>query len=133
MRTGSRGDEDLVPTRQSLLFRLRSWDAQDSRHEFFETYWRLIFDTASKAGLDEASAQVFVEETIIAVAEPMPGFRHDRTQGTSEGWLLQIIKRRIADAPRKRYRDREGQRAAPTTRRSRPRPPACPMPRTASG
>ena len=54
-----------------------------------------------------------MEETIIAVAKPMPGFRHDRTQGTSEGWLLQIIKRRIADALRKRYRDREGHRADP--------------------
>jgi len=37
MHTGSRGDEDLLPTRQSLLSRLRSWDAQDSGCEFFET------------------------------------------------------------------------------------------------
>jgi RNA polymerase sigma factor (sigma-70 family) len=113
MRTGSRGDEDFLPTRQSLLSRLRSWDAQDSWREFFETYWRLIFDTASKAGLDEASAQDVVQETIIAVAKQMPGFRYDRTQGTFKGWLLQITKRRIADALRKRYRYREGHRADP--------------------
>lgn len=47
------------------------------------------------------------------MAKPMPGFRHDRTQGTSKGWLLQITKRRIADALRKRYRDGEGHRADP--------------------
>jgi len=133
MHTGSRGDEDLLPARPSLLSRLQSWDAQESGREFIETYWLLIFDTASKAGLDEASAQVVVEETIIAVSKPMPGFRNHRPQGTSKGWLLQITRRRIADALRKRYRDREGQRAAPTPRRSRPRSPACPMPRTASG
>ena len=113
IHTGSRGDEDLLPARPSLLSQLRSWDAQDSGRKFVETYWRLIFDTASKAGLDEASAQVVVEETIIAVSKPMPGFRHDRTQGTSKGWLLQITKRRIADALRKRYRDGEDHRADP--------------------
>ena len=64
-------------------------------------------------GLDEASALHVVEETLIALAKPVPGFRHDRTQGTSEGWLLQITKRQIADALRKRYRDHEGHRADP--------------------
>ncbi|MEI6357591.1 MAG: hypothetical protein WCP53_10900 [Verrucomicrobiota bacterium] len=85
MRTGSRGDEDFLPTRQSLLSRLRSWDAQDSWREFFETYWRLIFDTASKAGLDEASAQDVVQETIIAVAKQMPRTARRPASGKRNG------------------------------------------------
>jgi RNA polymerase sigma factor (sigma-70 family) len=96
--------DDFLPTRQSLLSRLKSWDEQDSWREFFETYWRLIFDTATKAGLDDATAQDVVQETVIAVAKQMPGFRYDRAQGTFKGWLLQITKRRIADALRKQYR-----------------------------
>lgn len=102
-----------LPTRQSLLSRLKSWDEQDSWREFFETYWRLIFDTARRAGLDEASAQDVVQDTIITVAREMPGFRYDRSQGSFKGWLLLITKRRIADALRKRYRAGEVSRADP--------------------
>ncbi|HTI71939.1 MAG TPA: sigma-70 family RNA polymerase sigma factor, partial [Candidatus Limnocylindria bacterium] len=97
-----------LPTRQSLLSRLKSWDEQDSWREFFETYWRLIFETARKAGLDEASAQDVVQDTVIAVAKEMPGFGYDRAKGSFKGWLLVITKRRIADALRKRYRSGEG-------------------------
>ena len=102
-----------LPTRQSLLSRLKSWDEQDSWREFFETYWRLIFDTARRAGLDEAAAQDVVQDTIITVAKEMPGFRYDRAKGSFKGWLLLITKRRIADALRKRYRGGEGRRADP--------------------
>lgn len=103
----------MLPTRQSLLSRLRSWDEQDSWREFFETYWRMIFETARKAGLDEASAQDVVQETIMTVAREMPGFRYDRAKGSFKGWLLLVTKRRVADAFRKRYRAGEGRRADP--------------------
>ncbi len=103
----------FLPTRRSLLSRLKSWDEQDSWREFFETYWRLIFDTARRAGLDDATAQDVVQETIVAVAKEMPGFRYDRAKGSFKGWLLTITKRRIADALRKQYRSGERRRADP--------------------
>lgn len=102
-----------LPTRQSLLSRLKSWDEQDSWREFFETYWRLIFDTARKAGLDEASAQDVVQDTIVSVAKEMPGFRYDRAKGSFKGWLLLVTKRRVADTLRKRYRAGEALRVDP--------------------
>jgi RNA polymerase sigma-70 factor (ECF subfamily) len=105
--------DSLLPTRRSLLSRLKSWDEQDSWHEFFETYWRLIFDAARRAGLDEATAQDVVQETVIAVAKEMPGFRYDRGKGSFKGWLLTITKRRIADALRRQYRAGERNRADP--------------------
>jgi len=105
--------DSFLPTRQSLLSRLRSWDEQDSWREFFEIYWRLIFDAARRAGLDEASAQDVVQETVVAVAKAMPGFRYDRRKGTFKGWLLTLTKRRIADALRRQYRTGEHRRADP--------------------
>ena len=105
--------DSFLPTRRSLLSRLKSWDEQDSWREFFETYWRLIFDTARRAGLDDASAQDVVQETIVAVAKEMPGFRYDRAKGSFKGWLLTITKRRIADALRKQYRSGQRRRADP--------------------
>ena len=96
---------DLTPpTRQSLLSRLRSWDNQDSWHEFFELYSRLIYGVARRSGLAESEAEEVVQETVIAVAKEMPGFKYDRLKGSFKGWLLVITRRRIADQLRRRYR-----------------------------
>src|SRR5207253_1135041 len=40
----------FIPTRRSLLSRLKDWDNEDSWRDFFNTYWRLIYDFALKAG-----------------------------------------------------------------------------------
>src|SRR2546428_471541 len=93
---------DLIPTRRSLLSRLRDWDDQESWADFFNTYWRLIYEVALKAGMSDAEAQEVVQETVISVAKQMPRFRYDPARGKFKGWLLQITRRRIADQVRKR-------------------------------
>jgi RNA polymerase sigma-70 factor (ECF subfamily) len=105
---------DLLPTRHSLLSRLRDWDDQESWRDFFQTYWRLIYEVALKAGLGDADAQEVVQETIISVAKEMPGFRYDPARGRFKGWLLQITRRRIADQIRKRVQAAGGRGATPT-------------------
>ena len=94
----------FIPTRRSLLSRLKSWDNQDSWREFFDTYWRLVYNFALKAGLDDAGAQDAVQETVISVAKQMPGFKYDPVTGSFKGWLLQIARRRVADQLRQQYR-----------------------------
>ena len=37
-------------TRKSLIERLNNWEDQRTWNEFYQTYWRLIFSVASKAG-----------------------------------------------------------------------------------
>src|SRR5437773_7819843 len=93
---------ELIPTRQSLLTRLKHWDDQESWREFFETYWRLIHGLAMKCGLTDSEAQDVVQETMISVAKQMPRFKYDPALGSFKGWLLQITRRRIADQMRKR-------------------------------
>ena len=93
---------NLIPTRQSLLSRLRDWADDESWSEFFHTYWRMIYEVALKAGLREDEAQEVVQETVIAVARKMPGFKYDPAIGSFKGWLLQITRRRIVDQFRKR-------------------------------
>jgi RNA polymerase sigma-70 factor (ECF subfamily) len=66
---------EFIPTRQSLLSRLKDWDNQDSWREFFNTYWRLIYEFAVKAGLKDAEAQDVVQETVLSVANQMQGFQ----------------------------------------------------------
>jgi RNA polymerase sigma factor (sigma-70 family) len=95
------GDE-LLPTRWSLLSRLRSWDDQASWQEFFDTYWKLIYGVAIKAGLTDAEAQDVVQETVITVAKNLDQFKMDPAHGSFKGWLMHTTRWRIADQFRKR-------------------------------
>ena len=97
--------DELIPTRQSLLSRLKDYDDNDSWHEFFYTYWKLIYGMAKRSGLNEVEAQEVVQETIIAVSKHMPDFKYDRSKGSFKGWLLQLTRWRIQDQLRKRQRD----------------------------
>ncbi|MEW6156846.1 MAG: sigma-70 family RNA polymerase sigma factor [Verrucomicrobiota bacterium] len=89
--------DEFIPTRQSLLSRLRSWDDQESWSVFFNTYGRLIYDVARKAGLRDGEAQDVVQETIISVARELPQFKYDPRLGSFKSWLRQIARRRIVD------------------------------------
>ncbi len=95
---------DSLPTRASLLSRLRDVGDSDSWRAFFETYWRLIYNVACKSGLSDADAQEVVQETVIAVARRMPEFRYDPARGSFKQWLLLITRRRIQDHLRQVYR-----------------------------
>lgn len=104
--------DKFLPTRRSLLTKLKSWDNQDSWREFFEAYWRLIYGVAVRSGLNDAEAQDVVQETVLSVAKEMPGFRYDQSCGSFKAWLRQVTRRRIADQMRKRRRPAEAGVAA---------------------
>lgn len=100
--------EDLCPTRQSLLARLKNWDDHESWREFFDTYWRLIYNVALKSGLNEAEAEDVVQETVLSVAKKMKAFQYDPALGSFKGWLLQLTGWRIANQFKKRGWHRAG-------------------------
>src|SRR3954468_4303295 len=81
---------ELIPTRQSLLSRLKDWGDQESWTVFFDTYWKLIYHAAMKAGLTEAEAQDVVQETVISVLKSMETFRYDPEKGSFKTWLLRL-------------------------------------------
>ena len=91
-----------LATRRSLLSRLKESNAQESWCEFFNTYWRLIYTTAFNAGLSDSEAQEVVQETVLTVARKIKIFRYDPAVGSFKGWLLTIVRWRIADQFRKR-------------------------------
>jgi RNA polymerase sigma factor (sigma-70 family) len=101
---GPQSPDAFLPTRRSLLSRLKDWRDEDSWREFFETYWRLIYDVALRTGLDDAAAQDVVQETVLAAAKQLPGFKYDPSKGSFKAWLLQITRRRIAESLRVQYR-----------------------------
>src|ERR1044071_8154758 len=94
--------DELIPTRTTLIHRLKNWQDQSSWQDFFDTYWKLLFDVALKSGLSEVEAQDVVQETMISVAKHMPKFKYDPAIGTLKAWLLNMTRWRIADQIRKR-------------------------------
>ena len=97
-------DCESVPTRRSLLSRLRNVDDELSWRAFFDAYWRLIYNVARKSGLNDQEAQDVVQETVIAVARKLPDFRYDPAKGSFKRWLLLITRRRVQDHLRRVYR-----------------------------
>ncbi len=95
---------DFIPTRASLLSRIKNWSDQESWQTFVDTYWRLIYRTAKHAKLTDQEAQDVVQETLISVMKSMPTFKYDPQQGTFKSWLLQLTSWRIVDQLRKRQK-----------------------------
>jgi RNA polymerase sigma-70 factor (ECF subfamily) len=92
----------LIPTRRSLLTRLKNWDDQEGWRQFFDTYWRLIHSVAIRAGLTEEEAQDVVQETVLSVAKTMPQFRYEPEKCSFMTWLQHLTRKRIVDQYRKR-------------------------------
>ena len=93
---------ELIPTRATLLQRLKNWQDESSWQDFFDTYWRLIYHIALQAGLNEAEGQDVVQETMISVAKHMPTFKYDPAIGSFKAWLLTMTRWRIIGQFRKR-------------------------------
>jgi RNA polymerase sigma factor (sigma-70 family) len=90
----------MLATRLSLIERLADWNDRARWQEFFDTYWRLIYNVARKSGLTDSEAQDAVQETVITIAKSIG--KYDRKAGSFKGWLLNTTRWRIADQFRKR-------------------------------
>lgn len=88
--------EPLFATRRSLLTRLRDLDDRDGWQEFFDTYWRLIYSVARRAGLSESESQDVVQETFLVLAQQMPRFHYDPARGSFKAWLHTVIRGRLS-------------------------------------
>lgn len=93
---------EFIPTRRSLLSRLKNWDDQDSWKVFFDTYWKLIYNTAIRSGLTEAEAQDVVQETVISVSKSLAQSAYDPNKGSFKTYLMRLTGWRIVGQLRKR-------------------------------
>jgi RNA polymerase sigma factor (sigma-70 family) len=116
-------DNDSIPTRPSLIGRLKDVTDQSSWREFNDLYSKVIFGFAIKAGLTRDEAQEVVQETLIAAAKHLPQFRYDPERCSFKTWLLnmsfwrvqnQLRKRNAPSAPRYRASGRRDANEAAT-------------------
>ncbi|MFO1498682.1 MAG: sigma-70 family RNA polymerase sigma factor [Verrucomicrobiota bacterium] len=97
--------DSLLPTRQSLLSRLRDCQDQAGWREFFDTYWRLIYNVARQAGLNDSEGQEIVQNTFIYLTRRMSNFQYDRARGSFKSWLRVVTRSRIHVFWRRQKRD----------------------------
>ena len=107
--------DELLPTRWTLIERLKNWDNQESWRQFFETYWKLIYGVAIKSGLTHPEAQDVVQETVMSVCKSMHNFKADPTYGSFKAWLLNLTRWRITDQVRKRRRSVSARQEPPNS------------------
>jgi RNA polymerase sigma factor (sigma-70 family) len=84
-------------TRRSLIERLGNWEDQKTWDEFYQTYWRLIYAFASKAGLRDDECWEVVQETIVGIAKQSQRKLYDPNKGSFKSWLLTMARWRIGD------------------------------------
>ena len=95
-------EPEPIPTRHSLLGRLKDWQDHESWREFFQTYWRLVYSVALKSGLTETEAHDVVQETFVSLAKTMPKYKYDPGVCSFKTWLQHLARKRIVDQIRKR-------------------------------
>lgn len=105
-------EDDFIPTRRSLLSRLKNWDDNASWRDFFNIYWKLIYSTAIKAGLTHHEAEEVLQETVITVTKKIKDLKYDPALGSFKGWLLNTTRWKIMDEFRKRVRHPQDVRSA---------------------
>jgi RNA polymerase sigma-70 factor (ECF subfamily) len=88
--------DEYLPTRKTLLSRLRDLGDQESWQQFFDTYWKLIYRAALKSGLSHEEAQDVLQETVLTVVKKMPEFKYDPAR-SFKAWLLETTRWRIND------------------------------------
>ena len=87
--------DTFIPTRPSLLARLKDGDEQAGWQGFLETYGRLIRGAALKSRLTEEEADDVLQETALAVVKNIGGFQYDPARCAFKSWLLLITRQRI--------------------------------------
>ena len=105
--TPSAKTDSSLPTRRSLISRLRNGQDNDSWRDFFQTYWKLIYAFAIRCGCSDAEAEEVVQETVISISRKMPEYRYDPAVCSFKGWLMHLTNWRVIDQLRKRRPGKE--------------------------
>jgi len=69
---------------------------------FFDSYGKLTYDVARKAGLTDDEAQEVVQDVIKAVAQKTPSLGYDAAKGSFKGWVIHLTHWCIIDKLRKK-------------------------------
>jgi RNA polymerase sigma factor (sigma-70 family) len=98
-------DGELLPTRPSLLARLRNREDSKAWHrgweEFYHLYHPVIFRHALTHRLNETEAEDVVQDVVVGLARQLPNFQYDPKLCSFKTWLFRVTRNKIVDHLRK--------------------------------
>ena len=89
--------DDSKETRLTLITRLRDHDDSAAWQEFVEIYAPVVHGVIARSGLQNADAADVTQEVFQTIARSINGFKCDRERGSFRGWLMAVIRSRVAD------------------------------------
>ena len=96
-------DKDVLPTRASLLRRVKDVHDQESWKEFDAIYRKLLYGFAVKAGLTHEEAEDAVQETFAKLTQQIPEFDYDPARGSFKNWLRRLAHAQVVTQFRRRH------------------------------
>lgn len=94
--------KDAIPTRSSLLDRVRNPADDEAWEDFRRTYEGLIRRLAMKAGLSDDESKDVAQEVMVGVHRNIGEFKYDRFRCSFKSWLSNMVRWRIADRVHRR-------------------------------
>jgi len=73
LATMAQNPDSLIPTRRSLLSRLKNWEDQESWKEFFATYCKLVYAVAARRTYRDEAQDVVAGRPSSRVAKQIAG------------------------------------------------------------
>ena len=96
--------DSFIPTRSSLIGRIRDWQDEQSWRDFYAMYRKMVLRIALKSGLNEHAAEEVMQDTMVAVATSISQYEYKPEQCSFKGWLFHLTRCRISDYYRKKQR-----------------------------
>jgi RNA polymerase sigma-70 factor (ECF subfamily) len=87
---------DSLPTRASLLARLRDPQDRAAWRQFVELYASLVYGFARQRGLQDADAADLTQEVFLAIARQAGRWQYDPQRGSFRGWLFGVTRNLLA-------------------------------------
>jgi RNA polymerase sigma-70 factor (ECF subfamily) len=100
----SGNEESFIPTRSTLLCKIRDWRDEKSWQDFYTLYRKMVLRIAQKSGLNNIAAEEVMQDTMVAVATSIDHYKYEPEHCSFKGWLLHLTRCRIADYYRKKQR-----------------------------
>ncbi len=84
-----------MPTRPSLLLRVRDARDEEAWSQFVGIYTPLIFGFCRGRGLNETDASDVAQDTLKAVALALPKFEYDPARSSFRNWLFTVVRSKL--------------------------------------
>jgi RNA polymerase sigma factor (sigma-70 family) len=86
-----------LPTRPSLLLRLRDAGDDAAWSQFVAIYTPLMFAFCRRRGLSETDAGDVTQDALKAVAGAIPRFEYDPGRSSFRNWLFTVVRSKLND------------------------------------